>query len=121
MTLVKLIRLIFAAIILVSVAIAIIHPDHTKEAIDANNLGHDQSVQGDFDNALVNYNKAIELDPTNSIFYYNRAETRLHKGDAAGAMADFNKAIEINPQYSDALSQSRPRQGPRRRLRWRDG
>jgi tetratricopeptide (TPR) repeat protein len=53
--------------------------------------------QGDYDAAIEDCTKAIEIDPQLDIAYLNRGTARLHKGDEAGALADYNKGIEIRP------------------------
>lgn len=53
--------------------------------------------------ALVNLNKAIELDPNNSAAYYLRGNIKDNFEDRHGAMKDYNVAIEKNPKFADAL------------------
>lgn len=45
--------------------------------------------QGDLNEALINYNKAIEVNPDNHIAYYNRATIKIDLGDYDGAKDDF--------------------------------
>ena len=54
---------------------------------------------GDFDTAIAEYSKAIELNPTDHVFYSNRSAAYLSKGDAEHALADGEKCIEINPTW----------------------
>lgn len=49
--------------------------------------------------ALQDYSKAIELDPTDVWAWSNRAITRVQVGDLAGAKADLAKAQELDPTY----------------------
>ncbi|MCH8902862.1 MAG: tetratricopeptide repeat protein [Bacteroidetes bacterium] len=51
----------------------------------------------DFEGAIKYYTKAIELDPTNFIFYTNRASSKGDLEDYEGAIKDCNRAIELNP------------------------
>jgi len=53
--------------------------------------------------ALVNLNKAIELDPNYSSAYYLRGNIKDNFEDRHGAMKDYNKAIEKNPKFAEAL------------------
>jgi tetratricopeptide (TPR) repeat protein len=57
----------------------------------------------EFMEALLNLNKAIEMDPNYSRAYYVRANIKDSFDDRHGAMKDYNVAIEKNPQFSDAL------------------
>jgi len=61
------------------------------------------SEKGDYDNAIANYNKAIELNPESSraAIYYNRGIAYSKKNDFDRAIADYNKAIEINPNDAE--------------------
>lgn len=60
--------------------------------------GNELANRGDFENAIVNFNKAIALNPEDSYFYTNRGFAFAELGDLASALADFNKAIELNPE-----------------------
>jgi tetratricopeptide (TPR) repeat protein len=55
-----------------------------------------------YDKAVADFNKAIELDPSMAMIWRNRARayTRLHQYD--NALADLNKAIELAPKYAFA-------------------
>jgi tetratricopeptide (TPR) repeat protein len=57
----------------------------------------DRFKRGDLDGALADLTKVIELSPTSTIAYLNRAIIRRIKGDLEGAFADCSKVIELNP------------------------
>lgn len=57
-----------------------------------------------YEKALSDFNRAIELDPNYDQTYYNRGVVKAHLGDKEGAMKDFNKAIELKPDYAQAYS-----------------
>ncbi|KAI0080039.1 hypothetical protein K474DRAFT_1582858, partial [Panus rudis PR-1116 ss-1] len=48
-----------------------------------------------YDEAIENYTKAIELDPTNAVYYSNRAAAYSSKGSHDEAVLDAEKAIEV--------------------------
>ena len=48
------------------------------------------------------YSKAIELNPNDSLAYYNRGNSKYKLQDYIGAIADYSKAIELNPNDSNA-------------------
>jgi lipoprotein NlpI len=48
----------------------------------------------------VDYDKAIELNPSNASAYFNRGMAKDDLRDFAGAIVDYDKAIELDP--SDA-------------------
>ena len=52
--------------------------------------------QGDFEGAIVDLSKAIEIDPKNSTFYSARGNARNNLGLLDEAIADFTKAIELD-------------------------
>ncbi|HEX8474230.1 MAG TPA: tetratricopeptide repeat protein [Pyrinomonadaceae bacterium] len=54
--------------------------------------------RGQWDAALKDYNKAIEINPDEFVMYFNRGYGWREQGDLKAALADFNKAIEIQPQ-----------------------
>ena len=52
--------------------------------------------------AIVDYTKAIELDPDYADAYLLRGGSKFKLQDYKGVIADLNKAIELNPEYADA-------------------
>ena len=52
-----------------------------------------------YDAAIESYTKAIALDPTNAVYYSNRAAAYSSKNDHANAIVDANKAIEVDPAF----------------------
>ena len=72
-------------------------PDTAAEpvtAIDWQRRGVDLILTGKNEEALEALNKAIELDPTLSIAYYNRGDVYKRLGQADMAMADFKVACD---------------------------
>lgn len=49
--------------------------------------------------ALLDYDKAVELDPGNVYAWSNRAITRIQAGDLVGARADLEKSEAIDPEF----------------------
>jgi tetratricopeptide (TPR) repeat protein len=66
------------------------------------NIANNKSDSKDYQGAIENYTKAIELNPNYSEAYVNRGDTKTKIQDYQGAIADFSKAIELNPKNSDA-------------------
>ncbi len=64
--------------------------------------GDSYQDKGQWDKAIAEYNKAIELDPKFSMAYSNRGIAYRRKGQLDQAISDFNKAIEINPRDAKA-------------------
>ena len=72
--------------------------------IDAyNNRGVAYAKKGEYDKAITDYNKAIELNPEYARAYYNRGNAYAEKGEHDKATADYNKAIEIDPEYKSVI------------------
>lgn len=57
--------------------------------------------RGQFAEAMVEYNRALEFAPNNTDAYYNRALLYQRQGNSEAALSDFNKIIEIHPNYSE--------------------
>jgi tetratricopeptide (TPR) repeat protein len=63
------------------------------------NLGGSDELLTENDNyklVLADYNKCIQLDPTFSFAFYNRANFKLRMKQFEEALEDFNKTIELN-------------------------
>ena len=61
------------------------------------NLADDLSYKGNFAEAVTNYTKAIELDPSDRAAYNNRGRALEQLNRLDEAYADFTKVIEIDP------------------------
>ncbi|KAJ8517034.1 hypothetical protein ONZ45_g5733 [Pleurotus djamor] len=55
-----------------------------------------------YDEAIEMYTKSIALDPTNPVYYSNRAAAYSSKGDHLSAVGDAEKAIEVDPKFTKA-------------------
>jgi tetratricopeptide (TPR) repeat protein len=62
---------------------------------DLVNRGIEKGKEGNFDGAIADFTRAIELNPKDDAPYYNRAQAKRLKKDAAGAIADYTRAIEL--------------------------
>ena len=54
--------------------------------------------------SLADFNKAIEINPSDADAYYNRGIAYGHKGQHDKAISDYNKALEIDPKFADAYN-----------------
>lgn len=61
-------------------------------------------LKGDFDSALNDYNKAIELNPKDAATYFNRGRAYSNKKSYDLAILDFNKTIELDPKDAAAYA-----------------
>lgn len=61
------------------------------------------SAKGEYDSAVTDYSRAIELNPKETSIYLNRGLVFYHKKSYDLAVADYNKAIELNPKDSTAF------------------
>jgi len=62
-----------------------------------NNRGIAYGEKAQYDQAISDFNKAIEINPRYVKAYNNRGIIYRLKGQYDQAISDFNKAIEINP------------------------
>jgi protein O-mannosyl-transferase len=69
-----------------------------------NNRGNAYKTKGNIDQAISDYNKAMEVDPNLVEAYNNRGNAYQTKGNLDQAILDYNKAIEIKPNYADAYN-----------------
>jgi tetratricopeptide (TPR) repeat protein len=74
------------------------------ESADARTArGDAYMMKGDYDLAISDYSRSIELRPSIGTPYNNRGVAFVRKGDHARAMQDFDKAIELNPTLAGAF------------------
>ncbi|KAK7793674.1 hypothetical protein R5R35_013154 [Gryllus longicercus] len=62
-----------------------------------NDRGHSKYMQVEFDSAIDDYNKAIEINPNLGVAYYNRATVLYRLGDFEAAYKDMIKAVDMEP------------------------
>ena len=80
----------------------------SNSAVDAKNAkdwfqkGYDAVEAKEYENAIIYYNKAIELNPDDAIAYNNRGCAKVDLKDYTGAIEDYNKGIELKPDYANA-------------------
>ena len=65
--------------------------------------GVEKYEAGNYQGAISDWSKAIEINPQDAVFYYNRGVAKHELKDYQGAIADYTKAIEINPQDAEAF------------------
>jgi len=58
----------------------------------------------DYEGAVVNYNRAIELDPKSAWAHIYRASSKMMLADFYGALSDYDKAIELDPKNATAYA-----------------
>ena len=61
-----------------------------------------KALAEDYDGAIPDLEKSIELDPNDAEAYFNRGDSRYLLEDYSEAIADYNKAIEIDPNNVEA-------------------
>jgi tetratricopeptide (TPR) repeat protein len=59
-------------------------------------------AMGRYDEALVQLDAAIKLQPLNPEAYHNRAVIHQRKGDTQAAIRDYEAALRYNPDYQPA-------------------
>ena len=61
--------------------------------------------KGDFDNAIIDYTQATDLDPDFADAYYQCAFVSLSEGDLDLAIDNYTKAIDLDPDLTDAYKE----------------
>jgi tetratricopeptide (TPR) repeat protein len=67
----------------------------TNTAKDHRRLALNHRLKDEWDEAIVEYTKAIQLDDSYVIVYFERGELFQRQGRKAEAIADFEKAIVL--------------------------
>ena len=69
-----------------------------------NNRGIDYGEKGEYDLAIKDFTKAIDLKPDYAFAYNNRGAVYRNKGEHDFAIEDCNKAIQLKSDYAEAYS-----------------
>lgn len=68
-----------------------------EDSLDYFDLGLKAQDSGDFEKALMYYNKQVQLTPYDSHLYNNRGNIFVDIGDEERAMEDYSMALSLNP------------------------
>jgi tetratricopeptide (TPR) repeat protein len=82
--------------------IALNFSGYSQTAIQYYNNGIDKYDLKDYVGAIADFNKAIEINPNDTLAYYSRGASKYNLQDYRGAVTDLNKAIELNPYDQDS-------------------
>jgi tetratricopeptide (TPR) repeat protein len=74
----------------------------TFAAVTHFNRGEEYFKTGDYDSAISEYDRAIQLNPNNIEAYTYRGNAYDSKGDIDRAISDFDQAIQLDPSYGKA-------------------
>ena len=61
-------------------------------------------TKGEYDRAIAEFNKALEINPKDSGTYKNRGAAYVNKGQYDQAISDYTKALEINPKDAEVYN-----------------
>ena len=66
------------------------------------NRGSNYMTRGEYDQAILCFDKAIKMNPEFALAYCNRGTSYYEKEQYEQAILDFTKCIELNPELADA-------------------
>ncbi len=82
---------------------AMTEPSVTSPDIQAADYCHRAAIylnMGEYDKAIHEYDKALELDPACVQAYHDRGLAHVQRQQYMEAIADFSRVIELNPQHA---------------------
>jgi len=77
---------------------------YPKVAVSYNNMGRYFRELNQYDKAIANYSKSLEMDPKGYLSYSNRGKAFFDTGKPDEALADLNKCLELKPDFAEALN-----------------
>jgi tetratricopeptide (TPR) repeat protein/predicted aspartyl protease len=77
--------------------------DEPTDAAGFARRGAASDARHDYDSAIADLTRAIELAPAESGYFHQRGLAHWHKGQGDAALADFDQAIKLKPDNADAL------------------
>ncbi len=78
--------------------------EERSEFLDYYNSGEEKNDSGDYQGAIEDYTKAIEIETENYESYVNRGKAKECIGDIEGAIIDYTKAKEIHPHLIETIN-----------------
>jgi tetratricopeptide (TPR) repeat protein len=73
-----------------------------SQALEFFSRGNFKKRAKNYKDALLDFDKAIELYPLFADAFFKRGNIKNLLGDNDGAIQDYNKAIELNPNLAEA-------------------
>ncbi len=74
-----------------------------RTAMDYNNRGLMYFHSGQLEEAIADYNRALEINPNLAAAYNNRANCYVNQGELVDALVDYDRALDLNPFHLRAL------------------
>ena len=68
-----------------------------------NNRGYAYNETGDYDKAIADCDKAIELDPEDATAYRSRGDAYEEKGDYDKAIKDYDMVLQLIRKISELM------------------
>ena len=65
-----------------------------------NNRGFAYHEKGEYDRAIADYDRAIQLNPDDAYPLSNRGNAHEHKGEYDRAIADYDQVIKLKPDHA---------------------
>ena len=75
-----------------------------QSAVDYVQSGNAAYTKGKYDQAILDYTKAIDIDPEFAKAYDNRGAAYAQEGNLSGAISDFTMAIANSPNDAEAYN-----------------
>lgn len=79
-------------------------PSKREQALAAKKRGNTAFAAKDWKTAIKEFTAAIELDPTDHVFYSNRSGCHANLGDYETALKDGKKCVETKPDWAKGYS-----------------
>ena len=76
----------------------------TEEANNFRNQGSDSEQMGNFEQAIIDFGKAIELRPQDKALYISRAVNYWRLQDNTKALEGLERALMLDPDYANAYN-----------------
>ncbi|QQS48237.1 MAG: tetratricopeptide repeat protein [Acidobacteriota bacterium] len=95
------------AVVLISIIVGYFIQSGREQRIEVANRqmldGVELFKNGNYDEAILKFNDAVNLNPSNDAAFVGRGRVRLAQNDYDQALADFSEALKLNPGNSEAL------------------
>jgi len=97
-------RVFFCFVTSILILISFQYPLHAATISDHIDIGKTKLEKEDYNAAIKQFTKVLELDPSNSVAFNLRGVAKAKRGDFQGSIQDYDQSLKLDSINVDTLN-----------------